>query len=86
MFVIAAPRPGETWIEADDIPSRVELESKLNTSVAVGGMLIDVWLIVLPLIAVYKLQLRSARKVGLMIMFSTGLMLVFSRDYVLSLI
>ena len=73
-------------MEADDIPSRVELESKLNTSVAVGGMLIDVSLIVLPLIAIYNLQLQSARRVGLMIMFGTGLMLVFFRHYVLSLI
>ncbi|CAF9919671.1 hypothetical protein IMSHALPRED_004693 [Imshaugia aleurites] len=44
--------------------------------VAAGGLIIDVWLFVLPLVAIYKLQLQSTRRIGLTVMFSTGLIAV----------
>lgn len=77
LFVSASPRSGETWIESY-VLSRIELQSKLNIAIAAGGMLIDVWLFVLPLAAIYNLHLQDTRKVGLTIIFSTGLMFVIS--------
>lgn len=74
LFVLESPRSGETWAEVYVSSSRNEIISKVNLLVAVGGLLVDVWLFVLPLVAIYKLQLHSTRKVGLTIMFSTGLM------------
>ena len=81
VFIIASPRPEQTWAGADIIQST----SKVNIAVAVGGLLVDVGLFILPLVALYKLQLRNTRKIGLVIMFSTGLMYVFSQLVVLLL-
>ena len=76
-FVLSSPRPSEILGEA-------EISSRLNTLInmtifhGVGGMMIDIWLFVLPLFAIYKLQLHSTRRIGLTIMFSTGLLSVFN--------
>ena len=51
-FVLASPRPGETWGEAEISP-RLAIVTKLAVLLAVGGMLVDIWLFVLPLVAIY---------------------------------
>ena len=70
VFIIASPRSGQTWAEADVVQST----TKVNIVMAAGGLLVDVGLFILPLVALYKLQLRSTHKIGLTVMFSTGLM------------
>ena len=74
-IVFAWRRPGETWGELF-LSSRSAHSTKLNIPIAVGGMIADVWLLILPLVAVYSLQLHKTRRVALNVMFSTGLMLV----------
>ena len=75
LFVIDTPRPGETWTELELSP-RFGDSAKTNVPMAVGGMIADVWLLILPLVAIYKLQLHQTRRIALTIMFSTGLMSV----------
>ena len=75
LFVIDTPRPWETWAELE-LSKRFEDSAKTKVPMAVGGMIADVWLLVLPLIAIYKLQLHQTRRIALTIMFSTGLMSV----------
>ena len=70
VFIIASPRPGQTWAEADVIQST----TKVNIAIAAGGLLVDVGLFILPLIALSKIQLHNTQRTGLTIMFSTGLM------------
>ena len=57
---------------------RLDVANKVNFSVAAaaGGLIVDVWLFVLPLVAISQLQLHGTRRIGLYIMFSTGLMSV----------
>lgn len=75
-FIVSSPRSGETWGEAGISPRTNNL-IKTTVVPAVGGMIVDIWLFVLPLVAIYKLQLHSTRRIGLTIMFGTGLLLVF---------
>lgn len=82
LFVLGSPR-GQTWAEA--YVSSPFITNSVNIAVAVGGLLIDIWLFILPLAAISTLQLQNSRKFGLAIMFSTGLMSVTSRWTVLSL-
>ena len=78
LFVIATPKPGDSWAEDTLKIQRVEHTAKVNIAVAITGLLIDIWLFVLPLAGIYKLQLHTSRRVELTIMFSTGLMSVCS--------
>lgn len=41
--------------------------------------MVDIWLLILPLVAIYKLQLHSTRRIGLTIVVSTGLVLAISK-------
>ena len=75
LFILETPRPGETWTELELSP-RFQVSGKINVPMAVGGMIADVWLLILPLIAIYKLQLHQKRRIALTIMFSTGSMSV----------
>ncbi len=75
LFVLASPTPGETWAEKA-VLSQTQYSTKANTAIAAGGLLVDIWLFIIPLVGIYKLQLHRTRKLGLIIMFSTGLMLV----------
>lgn len=70
-FGICSPRRGESILELT--LSRRYLQFA-NTSLAVGviSMLLDWVLLVLPISAVWKIQLSMARKIGVMIIFATG--------------
>ena len=76
LFALSLPNPGETWLEFTISP-RFRLSSHLNLAIAVGGLLVDVYLFILPITAIQKVQLHGIRKVGLTIMFSTGLTSVY---------
>ena len=71
LFVFASRNPGESWAELL-LSQRFAISQRTNTPMAVGGMILDLWLLALPLVAVCRLQLQQARKIALIIMFSTG--------------
>ena len=73
-LIISSPRSSETWGEAEISPRMINL-AKVTVVPAVGGMIVDIWLFVLPLVPIYRLQLHGTRRVRLTIMFSTGLLL-----------
>lgn len=77
VIILSLPRSGESWVEMGLSP-RLDVANKVNFSVAAaaGGLIVDVWLFVLPLVAISQLQLHGTRRIGLYIMFSTGLMSV----------
>ena len=72
LFVLTSPRSGENWV-ASILSSREQMVSKLAIPISSMGLAVDVLLLILPSIAVYKLQLHNTRKIGLMLIFSTGL-------------
>ena len=70
-IVYSTPKPRQGWVMAFLSTDEVRL-TKTAIPVASIGLVIDVFLLVIPSLAVYNLQLTKIRKIGLMLMFSTG--------------
>jgi hypothetical protein len=70
-FSVCSPRRGESMLELTLSPRYLQFT---NMSLAVGiiSMLLDWILLVLPISAVWKLQLSVARKIGVILVFATG--------------
>lgn len=70
-FVLNSPWPGESFLE--DIMSWHYLKfSQFSIPTGVIGMLIDWYLLILPITAVLMLQMSPAKKFGVLIVFMTG--------------
>ena len=70
-FVLNSPWPKETFLEG--ILSWHEIKFA-NFSIPTGimGMLVDWYLLILPIPAVLALQMSTARKIGVLVVFMTG--------------
>ena len=71
MFDLATPRPGQSFKDVL-LSSRAQNVYRLSIPIASMGLVVDVLLLILPSVAVYQLQLQIKRKIGVMLMFSTG--------------
>ena len=75
-MAFTAPAPGQTILEA--VQSSRQIKA-LSTSLPVACMsfVLDVYILLLPIAGVSKLQLPLRRKLGVMAVFFTGLTYVF---------
>ena len=73
VLVLTIPRRGETW--AEHLNTK-ENRRGLTVSVATSsfGLVIDLVILLLPIIAVMPLQLPTRRKIGVVCVFTTGLL------------
>lgn len=70
-FVLDSPWPGESLLEV--ILSRRNLTfAKFSIPTGVIGMLVDWYLLILPIPAVWTLKMSTGRKLGVLIIFMTG--------------
>lgn len=69
-FVFATPRRGETWLSF----SREKFLVHFSVPQSAVGLVIDVYILILPIVAVSKLQMATGRKVGMTLIFTTGLL------------
>ena len=58
------------------LSSRNYRQRTLSVPLACIGLVIDVLLLILPSVAVSQLQMNTVRKIGLLLVFGTGLMYV----------
>ena len=72
-FVFASPKPGET-IGQHLQNARKDKTVALSTPLASAGVIIDLYIFVLPIAAISKIQLPTRRKIGITIVFMTGAM------------
>ena len=72
-LVLSTPRGGENWT-ADFQTEREQKMAGLSIPISSMGLAIDIILFILPSVAIHQLQLHTKRKIGLMLIFSTGLM------------
>ncbi|MCJ1392999.1 hypothetical protein MMC18_005871 [Xylographa bjoerkii] len=72
-MIFSTPRPGQSWQQA-----AVSEQGTLALSIpqAVGGLIIDLYILALPIIAVSKLQLPPRRKFGVILIFMSGALAV----------
>lgn len=70
-FVLTSPWPGESLLE--DILSRHRYNfDNLSIPTGVIGMILDWYLLILPVPAVLAIQMSTTKKLGAMIVFMTG--------------
>ncbi|PVH97348.1 hypothetical protein DM02DRAFT_467817, partial [Periconia macrospinosa] len=70
-FGICSPRRGESILELT-MSRRYTRFTKMSLGVGIISMLLDWILLVLPISAVWKIQLSVARKIGVIVVFATG--------------
>ena len=72
-FVYATPHPGQTFIETySKKPSKESL--KLAVPFSAVGVGIDLYILMLPMVIVSKLQMPKSQKIGVNLIFATGSM------------
>lgn len=69
---LCAPRPGELYLIRYSKPECVNNVDNLAIALAVENLVADVYLLVLPLPIIWKLQMSSKRKYALICVFMTG--------------
>lgn len=71
-FALATPWGGESWI-ADLLSQHYHLYESFAIPTGVIGMLVDWYLLILPIPAVMGLQTTTRKKIGILVVLMTGL-------------
>lgn len=72
-LTFSTPRHGETWL-SHQVTHNENLALAMSVPQSVVGLAIDLYILILPIIAVSQLQLAPRKKVGVMLIFMTGLL------------
>ena len=75
MLAFIVPRHGESWSESS-MSKHQQQSAKLPALVSSFGVVIDLVILILPIIAVSQLQLPAQRRRGLILVFMTGSLLL----------
>ena len=73
-FVIGTPGPGVTWQAQFMGPT--QKGNALDYPMPVMGLIFDIYILILPLVGVSKLQLSFRRKMGVVLIFTTAILWV----------
>ncbi|MCJ1394806.1 hypothetical protein MMC18_007686 [Xylographa bjoerkii] len=76
-FVCATPSAGETWL-SHQVSQNEQYALAVSVPQSAVGLAIDIYILVLPIVAVSKLQLTTRRKIGIMAIFMTGFLACLS--------
>lgn len=71
--IFSIPGPGETLFSHQATP-REHLSLAMSVPQSAVGLAIDLYILVLPIVAVTQLQLSAKRKFGVILLFMTGLL------------
>ncbi|PQE12378.1 integral membrane PTH11 protein [Rutstroemia sp. NJR-2017a BVV2] len=67
-----APHPGESWEETYLSPRYAGIFN-MTIPIAAGSLFLDIYIFLLPIFGIWNLQLTTKKKLGIMIVFGTGL-------------
>lgn len=70
---LETPKHGQTWLSAA-LSGNYLLVQHISVAFSVVGLGIDIYLLVLPIGAVLRLQIPLQRKIGISLIFLTGLL------------
>ncbi|KAF7502304.1 hypothetical protein GJ744_006147 [Endocarpon pusillum] len=73
-IVVASPRPSESWTEHYFINPLSLKGVQVGVPLSALGLVLDLYIFVLPISVVFKLQIPMARKLGVALVFMTGLL------------
>jgi hypothetical protein len=71
----SAPHVGETWLEASMTP-RAKKALDMTIPIASGSLFLDIYILIIPIIAIWGLQLETMKKLRVCVVFGTGIMSV----------
>lgn len=72
-LVVGIPKPDETLFEHQSMDMAQNKETIILMWVqSIGGLIIDLWILIMPLFEVAKLQMPKRRKFGVVSIFFTG--------------
>ena len=72
-----APRPGQSWLEKSMAePNNAGI--RLAIPLSAWALVTDVYILLLPIMGVLRLQLSSRRRLGLLMVFMTGIGYVYA--------
>ena len=71
-IIFSTPTANETWFSHQVTEGQKHLS--ISVPITAVGFGIDISILVLPIFAVSKLQMRTKRKIGVMLIFMTGLL------------
>ena len=80
-IVSITPRKGQDFIDVAVSPAQLK-SLRLSVPVACVGLATDLYLLILPITAVLQLQLPTRRKIGVILIFLTGLMYTSTSHFV----
>ena len=78
MLILETPRHGQSWAQ-NQVAEHTLDAAKLAVPMGIVGVAIDIILLILPIRAVSKLQLPIKRKIGLILIFLTGISCVYPK-------
>jgi hypothetical protein len=70
-----APSPGQTWLEGSQ-NARYSGSFNMTMPIASGSLILDVYILLLPVWVVWHLHLGVKRRLGVIAIFATGLLYV----------
>lgn len=73
-FYFQTPRRGETFVSHQLRPLANKSLNLLLIPLSAVGVVIDFYILILPMVAISRLQLAKKRKIGLCLVFGTGSM------------
>ncbi|KAE8168175.1 hypothetical protein BDV40DRAFT_294723 [Aspergillus tamarii] len=68
-----SPAPGQTWAEGF-VSTRYSEILKWTVPIASGSLIIDLYILILPMAPIWNLQMDFKKRVGVMVVFGTGLL------------
>ncbi|KAI0186878.1 hypothetical protein EV127DRAFT_410828 [Xylaria flabelliformis] len=72
-FIYQVPNPGQTWQEGF-MNKRYQQSFNWTIPIASGSLILDTYILILPIIAILNLQLKITKKLGAIAVFATGLL------------
>ena len=75
-LTLTAPAPNQSWQEASQRPGQ-DVCLRATVGLACVGLVLDIFILLLPIAGVSRLQLSRKRKIGVIAVFMTGFMYVY---------
>ena len=72
-FILQTPRPGQTWFEMFQASNADKGGANVTWALAAWALASDVYILVLPIAGVSRLQVSAKRRFGVIMAFMTGL-------------
>ena len=74
-MALMAPTPGQSWFESTQT-SRYFKSFNLTIPIATGSLVLDLYILALPIIVLSNLQVKRSKKLGVIAIFATGFLYV----------